>query len=129
VDRENLLEGFRVMPPTFRTMLFLPLFFVASGIQYDCHAYLSSLPKYTLPSHPIFNSIICPHYTMECLIYFSMMFLAAPQGEWINKTILTILIFVVVNLGHTAEATRAWSAQKFGSDKIALRWRMIPLIW
>ena len=115
--------------PSIKTMIFLPVFLFASGVQNDCHRYLASLPKYTLPTHPLFHNIICPHYTAECLIYLSLTFIAAPQGKLINQTIFTALIFVAANLGATAENTRKWSAEKFGADRISGRWRMIPGVW
>ncbi len=115
--------------PSLRTILFIPLFVLASGIQHDCHVYLASLPKYTLPTHPIFQNLICPHYTVECLIYLSMAFLAAPEGAWINRTILAGLVFVSVNLGVTASTSKEWYENRFGKDKVSGRWKMIPLIF
>jgi len=112
--------------PSLRTLLCIPVFLVASGIQYDCHAYLASLPKYTLPSTPIFSSIICPHYTAECIIYASLAILAAPRGMWINRTLFCVLVFVVVNLGVTASTTKKWYGQKFGKEKVENRWKIIP---
>lgn len=58
-----------------------------------------------------------------------MMFIAAPKGALINKTIFTALIFVSVNLGVTADMSREWYARKFGAEKVAGKWRMIPLIY
>ncbi|KAI9812136.1 MAG: hypothetical protein M1827_004802 [Pycnora praestabilis] len=115
--------------PTIRTFLTLPLFVLASGIQYDCHSYLASLPKYTLPVHPVFQHLIYPHYTAECIIYISLAFLAAPKGEMLNKTIVTALIFVAINLGVTAESGREWYVRKFGADSVKDRWRMIPYVY
>lgn len=46
-----------------------------------------------------------------------------------NKTILTALIFVTVNLGVTADASKEWYEAKFGKESVAGRWRMIPLIF
>ena len=102
---------------------------IASGIQYDCHTYLSSLPKYTLPVHPIFQLIICPHYSSECLLYLAMTFLAAPRGKIVNQTVLNVLLFVLVNLGVSAGMTKEWYVQKFGADKVAERWKMIPFVY
>lgn len=115
--------------PSLRTILFIPLFVLASGIQHDCHVYLASLPKYTLPTHPMFQNLICPHYTVECLIYLSMAFLAAPEGAWINRTILAGLVFVSVNLGVTASTSKEWYEHRFGKDEVSGRWKMIPLIF
>ncbi|KAL4765699.1 putative 3-oxo-5-alpha-steroid 4-dehydrogenase [Aspergillus foveolatus] len=112
-----------------RTLLSLPIFLIASGIQHDCHHYLSSLKKYTLPTHPMFNWILCPHYTAECIIYLSLAFLAAPKGEIMNKTLLSAVFFVAVNLGITASTTRQWYRQKFGESAVQGKWNMIPLIY
>ncbi|GAD97774.1 hypothetical protein PVAR5_6454 [Paecilomyces variotii No. 5] len=104
--------------PTPRTLLCLPLFLLASGLQHDCHHYLASLKKYTLPAHPLFLWIVCPHYTAECTIYLSLALLAAPPGDTINKTVLSGLLFVAVNLGITAASSKRWYMQKFGPENV-----------
>lgn len=129
LNRNSVTDCFNVGIISARTAIFLPLFILASGVQNDVHRYLASLPKYTLPVLPVFQYIVCPHYTMECLIYLSMAFLAAPADKWINGTLLTVVIFVVINLGIVANSTREWSIQKFGADSMAKRWRMIPGVW
>ena len=116
-------------PPSMITLLSTPVFLLASGIQHDCHSYLASLTTYTLPIHPIFQSIVCPHYTAECLLYLSLAFVAAPPGQILNRTILSAFVFVITNLGVTAASTREFYAQKFGHDQIATRWTMIPFVW
>ena len=115
--------------PSVRTLLCIPIFLVASGIQHDCHVYLASLPKYTLPTTPIFNSVVCPHYTAECFIYMSLAIIAAPQGTLFNRTLLCALAFVATNLSVTASATKKWYAQKFGREKVEERWRILPGIY
>ncbi|KAJ0422417.1 hypothetical protein BJY00DRAFT_75048 [Aspergillus carlsbadensis] len=112
-----------------RTLLCLPIFILASGIQHDCHHYLYSLKRYTLPTHPMFSKFVCPHYTAECMIYLSIALLAAPKGEIVNKTVLSALAFVVVNLGITASTTRQWYRQKFGEEAVRGKWNMIPIIF
>ncbi|KAL4985583.1 hypothetical protein BDW68DRAFT_189581 [Aspergillus falconensis] len=112
-----------------RTLLSLPIFLIASGVQHDCHHYLFSLKKYTLPTHPMFSWILCPHYTTECIIYLSLALLAAPKGEIVNKTLLSAVFFVAVNLGVTASTTRQWYRQKFGEAAVQGKWNMIPLIY
>lgn len=118
-----------ISSPSLRTMICVPVFLVASGIQHECHTYLASLRKYTLPKHPAFERLICPHYTAECVIYLSMAVLAAPQGELINKSIMTALIFVLVNLSVTADLTRGWYEGKFGKEAVAGKWRIIPYVF
>lgn len=125
----SIPSHFLIRPPTLRTSLILPLFILASGLQHDCHAYLAGLKKYTLPEHPMFQILICPHYFAECLIYVSLATIAAPQGAWMNRTLVCALVFVVVNLGVTAEGTRAWSVDKFGVERVWRRWRMVPFVF
>jgi 3-oxo-5-alpha-steroid 4-dehydrogenase 3 / polyprenol reductase len=115
--------------PSTKTFLAIPLFFIASGLQHDSHVYLASLKKYTLPERRLFRWILCPHYTCECAIYLALTILTAPQGQVLNKTVSTALIFTVANLAITANSTRAWYAQKFGEEKIKQRSRMIPYIY
>ncbi|CAF3444534.1 unnamed protein product [Fusarium graminearum] len=107
----------------------LALYFVAYFKQNQCHRHLASLKKYTLPSEGWFRYIICPHYTSECLVYLAIAWIAAPHGQLFNKSILGAVIFVAVNLGATAKGTKAWYEQKFGVDKVAGRWLMIPPVY
>ena len=131
--------------PTFRTIISVLIFILASGFQHDCHTYLAYLKKtkstkddgsenddensYKLPTHPAFQPLICPHYTAECLIYLSLALVSAPQGAWINLTMASALVFVVVNLGVTAEFTKQWYERKFGREATRGKWRMIPPIF
>jgi 3-oxo-5-alpha-steroid 4-dehydrogenase 3 len=87
------------------------------------------LKNYTLPSHPAFLRIVCPHYLAECAIYLSLVFLAAPKGELVNKTLLAAFAFVIVNLGVSAGFTKQWYIQKFGKENVQHRWRMIPHLY
>ncbi|KAK1765773.1 hypothetical protein QBC33DRAFT_134998 [Phialemonium atrogriseum] len=97
--------------------------------QYRCHKYLAGLKKYSLPGSGMFSILICPHYTCECLLYTSLMVAAAPEGSWYNKTLLSALVFVLVNLGVTARGTRKWSIDKFGAESVAAKWNMIPFVF
>lgn len=115
--------------PLLRTMLWLPVFIIASGLQHDCHQYLSSLPKYTLPTLPMFQELICPHYTAECVIYLSLAILAAPEGAIVNRTILASFVFVSVNLSITATKTKKWYADKFSKEAVASRWVLVPYLY
>ena len=124
-----LLPILRWSAPSLKTLIALPIFILASGIQHDCHTYLASLPKYTLPVHPIFNSILCPHYTMECLIYLSLAIISAPRGAPVNQTVLTGLVFVATNLSVTAKTTKEWYERKFGSEAVAGRPLLIPYLY
>ncbi|KAG5287683.1 3-oxo-5-alpha-steroid 4-dehydrogenase [Histoplasma capsulatum G186AR] len=126
---DNILSDVRYSTPSLRTFVFLPIFIIASGIQHDCHLYLASLKKYTLPSHPGFLHIISPHYTAECAIYLSLVFLAAPKGVLVNKTLLSGLVFVVVNLGISAGNSKEWYMKNFGKESVKYRWKMIPYLY
>lgn len=121
------LDDFRItVAPSFKTIVFLPVFFMASGMQHDCHHYLASLKEYTVPAHPLFFKIVSPHYTAECVIYLTLAILAAPEGELVNKTVLCGLFFVVVNLGVTARNSRLWYQTKFGEDSVRGKWTFLP---
>ena len=91
--------------------------------------YLTSLPKYTLPMNPIFNTFVCPHYTAECLIYLSLAIVSAPGGAWVNRTVLSAFVFVTVNLSITASNTKAWYERNFDREKVAPRSKMLAGVW
>ncbi|KAI4723692.1 hypothetical protein E4T48_00262 [Aureobasidium sp. EXF-10727] len=118
-----------IEPPSLRTFVGCLVFILASGVQHDCHAYLASLKKYSVPQHPVFSRLVCPHYFVECLIYFAMSIVAAPAGAMLNWTIVCALVFVAVNLGVTADGTRDWYVQKFGPDSMSGKWRMLPFVF
>ena len=129
LSTKSILDFVTFSAPSIRTIILLPIFILASGVQNDCHRYLASLPRYTLPVQPVFQHVVCPHYTAECLIYLSLSFLSAPHDSIVNPTVFSAFIFCVVNLGVTADTTKKWSAEKFGSEKVSERWRMIPYVW
>ena len=104
-------------------------FLVAWSTQHRCHRYLAGLKKYTLPEDGLFQYLVCPHYTCECLLYLSLAVLAAPEGQWFNRTLICAVILIVVNLGVTANGTRTWYIEKFGRRKVQRRWRMIPFVF
>ncbi|KAK1983721.1 3-oxo-5-alpha-steroid 4-dehydrogenase [Colletotrichum cereale] len=97
--------------------------------QHLCHKHLASLKKYSLPDRGLFRYLVCPHYTCECLIYLGLAITAAPEGLLMNRTLLCALLFIVANLGTTADVTKQWYAQKFGPEKVASKWRMIPFVF
>uniref|UniRef100_L2G829 Polyprenal reductase n=1 Tax=Colletotrichum fructicola (strain Nara gc5) TaxID=1213859 RepID=L2G829_COLFN len=94
-----------------------------------CHKHLASLKKYSLPEQGLFRYLVCPHYTCECLLYLGLAIAAAPQGQMINRTLLSAFWFIVANLGTTADGTKEWYAQKFGAEKVASKWKMIPFLF
>ncbi|KAK4242571.1 hypothetical protein C8A03DRAFT_11186 [Achaetomium macrosporum] len=107
----------------------VPAFLFAWVNQYRCHKHLAGLKKYSLPEDGMFRHFICPHYTCECVLYFSMAVATAPRGTWCNRTLLCALVFVAVNLGVTASGTRKWYVEKFGIGPVATKWNMIPFIF
>jgi 3-oxo-5-alpha-steroid 4-dehydrogenase 3 len=123
---ENLVEFSR---PSWKTTIAFPMFVVASAAQHECHVHLANLKKYTLPPHRLFQSVVCPHYTSECIVYIAISIIAAPPGQIFNSTVLFGLAFVVTNLGVTADSTRKWYIEKFGADKLVGRKRMVPYIY
>ncbi|KAF4121218.1 3-oxo-5-alpha-steroid 4-dehydrogenase 3 / polyprenol reductase [Geosmithia morbida] len=117
-------------PSLISLVLALGLYTVGYVTQNQCHKYLAGLRKYTLPNEGWFRYIICPHYTSECLIYLGLSVATAPPDTFlVNRTVFLGLVFVVVNLGTTAHGTNKWYGQKFGADKVAGRWSMIPPIF
>lgn len=90
---------------------------------------MAGLVKYTLPDKGAFKHIVCPHYTCECVLYLSLAAVAAPPGKLLNYTVVGTLLFTAVNLGATANGTKSWYIERFGSDKVAHKWKMIPLIF
>jgi len=123
------MKHFYFNPPSLQTFIGTLLFLLASGVQHDCHAYLASLKKYTLPEHPAFMQVLCPHYLAECLIYLAISIMAAPPGQVLNRTVLCGTLFVAINLGVTADGTKQWYEQNFGKEKVASRWGMIPFLF
>ncbi|KIW06199.1 uncharacterized protein PV09_02677 [Verruconis gallopava] len=110
------------------------IFFLASVTQGNVHGYFRDLKqltkgKYTLPQHPLFDYTVTPHYAAECFEYLGLALILAPKGRVFNTTMLCCLVFVVVNLGVTADGTREWYKEKFPKDKIEKKSRMIPFIW
>lgn len=104
-----------VGPPSAKSFIGVMFFIIGSGIQHDCHTYLASLEKYTLPTHPAFQKLVCPHYFSECLVYLGLTIMSAPRGRGpFNVTMWTALIFVGVNLGVTSMLNREWYVGKFG---------------
>lgn len=126
---ESVYPRITFSAPSIKTILGIPVFILASGIQHDCHAYLASLPKYTLPAHPIFQVLVCPHYFAECLIYLSLVVIGAPKGAAANNTIFCALVFVGTNLAVTASMSKEWYERTFGKEAVAERWKMIPWIY
>ncbi|CAN9212337.1 unnamed protein product [Alternaria alternata] len=111
----------------------VPCVITAQMLQHSYHSYLYRLRTesndYQLPSHTVFPNLLCPHYTCEVAIYALLSLLAAPEGSWVNWTLICATVFVATNLGVTAVGTKNWYVEKFGADKVGPRKRMVPGIW
>ncbi|KAG9190952.1 3-oxo-5-alpha-steroid 4-dehydrogenase 3 [Alternaria panax] len=111
----------------------VPGVITAQMLQHSYHSYLYRLRTqsngYQLPSHAVFPNLLCPHYTCEIAIYALLSLLAAPEGSWLNWTLICATVFVATNLGVTAVGTKEWYVEKFGADKVGPRKRMVPGIW
>jgi len=113
------------------------MFVMASNWQHQCHAYLASLPKYTLPTHPFFNKLVCPHYTFEAAIYLALALMGAPMAGGpaamqilpLNYTMMCVVVWVIAQLGCVASETKKWSEEKFGKEKMAGKNLIIPGVW
>lgn len=97
-------------------------------MQYQCHRYLAGLKKYSLPEDGLFRYLVCPHYTCECLLYLSLAIVAAPEGQWCNQTLACAVLFISTNLGVTANGTKVWYGERFGSQ-VQGKWKMIPVVF
>lgn len=117
------------LQPTGKIYIAFLLFALGSYSQHTCHVYLANLEKYTLPQHWLFQTVVCPHYTSECLIYLSLAMVSAPSGRLLNGTVLAGFGFVASNLAVTADSTRKWYVGKFGEEKVANRWRIFPFVY
>ncbi len=54
---------------------------------------------------------------------------ATPQGQWINWTLASVLVFTIVVLGITAKGTYQWYEQKFGPEAVKDKWILLPFVY
>jgi len=120
-----LAYAFHSPAATFATLLFV----AASLAQNRAHAHLFSLKTYQIPPSSLFAYVWCPHYTAEVVIYICFALLAAPQGQWFNRTMLAAVVFVAGNLAVTANGTREWYVKRFGPEQASGRARLVPGTW
>ncbi|KAJ5924972.1 hypothetical protein N7454_007611 [Penicillium verhagenii] len=71
--------------PTVRTFLCVPLFLMASGLQHDCHHFLFSLKKYTLPDHPIFRGLFVLIMGPNALYIYRLHFWQHHRVRWSTR--------------------------------------------
>lgn len=104
---------------------------VTMMLQFSQHQYLANLKKYTLPDQGTFAYVVAPHYTSECFMYLAVAILANGSPSVVNWTMFCAFIFVLVNLGVTAQGTYHWLLGKFPDQQqmITRRWKMIPPLW
>ncbi|KTW32749.1 uncharacterized protein T551_00234 [Pneumocystis jirovecii RU7] len=114
------------------TVLFSVLVYVFfSWAQHSTHIGLSKLrsdpnmPKYSLPTTGLFKYLVCPHYTSEIGIYFSLILATHAQ----NKTIFIIFIWVLAILTISASETYRWYLRTFRIDASYLPWIIFPGIY
>lgn len=117
------------LTPRINTVVFLPVFALSSAAQTAAHTHLASLVKYSVPTHWLFAYTLSPHYLAECVIYFALMFVGAPVGCWINRSLCYVWIFVCVNQALSASLNQQWYRRKFGPTIVAGRWALLPLVW
>jgi len=115
--------------PSLKSFVGLTVLFVASGAQHDCHVYLASLEKYSLPTHAFFRGVVCPHYTAELAIYLAIALIAAPRGALVNPTVFSGAVFVAAILSVSAGRNREWYREKFGDEAVKGKWCILPGVY
>lgn len=121
----------------------LALYIYASWHQHTCHQILANIRSkirdpsssssqsnvYQIPRGDWFESVVCPHYLADILIYVSMCIL----NKWQNLTLLAGLIWTTINLTVTASETEEWYKKSFGSKYkkafVRGRWIILPGIY
>lgn len=106
-------------------------FLYASYSQHCYHAHLQALPKYTLPTLGLFQTVASPHYWCEVVMYLAAAGLYLPQAPSTTCpdtriTLALVCVWVVVNLGISAEVTHFYYLERF---KTALKYKMVPFVY
>lgn len=108
------------------------LLLYASYSQHCYHLHLQSLPKYSLPTYKLFSVVSSPHYFCEVLVYLALLILYI-DSPWLpvchrdlRTTLGLALIWVITNLGISAEVTHRYYLDKF---KSAPKYMMIPFVY
>ena len=81
---------------------------------------------YSFPVGFGFDSVACPHYTAEILIYISF-FMLSPS----SVPLLSMLVWVVTNLSVVADSQYEWYKENFPTEmNLKKGWkRLIPGVW
>ncbi|OBA23551.1 hypothetical protein METBIDRAFT_76546 [Metschnikowia bicuspidata var. bicuspidata NRRL YB-4993] len=105
----------------------LGLLFLLSQIdQYRNHKYLASLVKYSAPKNGVFCVVSSAHYLDEIVAYFCVVLLVFTRGQIVAEdwSLLSIWLFIVINLSISACETHKYYKQKF--DDYSVRFALIP---
>ncbi|KAL3237671.1 putative polyprenol reductase [Nakaseomyces bracarensis] len=98
--------------------LFMMLIMIlASWDQFKSHKILAKLVKYSLPEGRLFNTVCCPHYFDEIVIYASYITYGY-EFFW-------PLLWVIASLSISAIETRRYYRQKF-NDQSVPKYAIIP---
>ena len=110
----------------FWTLLLVAFFAICQLDQYRNHKHLAALVKYSVPKKGLFSLVSSAHYCDEILIYFTVVLLAFTRGRLIAEdwALLSIWIFVVINLSISALETHSYYLTKF--EDFHLRYAIIP---
>lgn len=128
---QNVDNGF----PRLEQVIAIGLFVWSSFHQWKCHSILAKLkidmnkPKnktcerpYGIPRGDWFDTISCPHYFAEILIYLSLAIAMSNKSSW------HILFWVASNLSISARRSHNWYLTTF-KRKYPRRNILLPYIW
>lgn len=118
------------------------IFIYASRHQHVCHRILAQIRMkslsspsssqttlYQIPRGDWFETVVCPHYLADILIYVALCVL----NKFQNLTFVAGLIWTTLNLSITAGETERWYKKSFGSKYSNTfkrgRWIIIPGIY
>lgn len=121
----------------------IALFIYASWHQHVCHRILAQIRMkshssvssssrtsiYKIPRGDWFETVVCPHYLADILIYVALCILNRLQ----NLTLMAGLLWTIINLSVTAGETERWYKESFGPKYSNTfkrgRWIIIPGIY
>jgi len=121
--------------PTFHinriSLIAAAMFLLASYHQHVCHKILSNLrndakssQRYGIPYGDWFEWVSSPHYFAEILIYITFLIVVGLN----NMSMWLALMFVVLNLTHSAYKTHNWYLEKFKEAYPKQRKFLLPLL-
>lgn len=103
---------------TYTDIFLVGVFLYASVDQWQNHAHLASLPKYSLP---MFESVALPHYANEVQLYGVLFLLSMGTGnKLVGANYLACLVFVAVNLSISSMQSLDYYRANFKECKF--RW-------